>query len=486
VTSGTIAQNMDATARNLVAMVNQDPNNHLFYMYYITGESILPGAITVTAQNLSQGQFYINSSRQTCWTPQIPASGTTYISDNQAQPGGMLVSKVNQPEAVPLEYLLPLQTGNTNTVIERILALQDALYAFTTAGIYRITGTDPTTLQSLLFDSSAFIKGINSADILNNSIYYFSTQGICSVSSGGNQIMSRNIERDLLALGAVPNFNSLVYGVSYESDRAFFLFTPSFDVDDAIVQEYRYNWITQTFTLWTRACTAAIVNKSVDKLFVADALGNIFEERKSFENTDYADEEYIVTITSTNPVNNLISLSSSANVQVGDVLQQTVAGTQYSTQVIINNTVTNVLTVQNATGFAPGSAQDYRSIVTNITYCPITCGFPEYVKKYTIWGFAFSNADFERIQCGMATDFYPGGETVPLVPIGTGGFGTQAWGIFPWGVTTIPAQLIPTWPTPNTGYAHWVVISLNLTQAFTALALDGITSTFDIVSTRGH
>jgi hypothetical protein len=486
VTTGTIAQNIDATARNLVAMVNQDPNNSLFYMYYITGESILPGAITVTAQNLIQGPFYINSSRQTCWTPQIPATGDSYISGNQAQPGGMLVSKNNQPEAVPLEYLLPLQTGGTNTIIYRIVALQDALYAFTSSGIYRITGTSPTTLQSLLFDSSALIKGLNTPDILNNSIYYMSTQGICSVSSGGNQIMSRNIERDLLALLAVPNFTSLAYGMSYESDRAYFLFTPSDDVDNAVVQEYRYNWLTQCFTLWTRACTAAIVNKELDRMFVANSSGYVFEERKSFTNDDYADEEYIITINSVNTSANTLTLASSANVEIGDVIQQTVSGTQYSTQVTINNTATNVVTVLDATGFAAGSAQDYRSIVTNITYCPITCGFPEYVKKLTVWGFSFNNADFESVQCSMSTDFYPGGENVLLYPIGTGGWGTQAWGTFPWGVSTIPAQLIPTWATPNTGYGHWFIIGLSLTQAFTALGLDGVTATFDIVSTRGH
>ena len=221
VTGGSIAQNIDATARNIVAMINQDPSNNNYYAEYITGESILPGAITLIAQNLQDGPFFINSSRQTCWTPQIPASGQSYISSNNSQPGSLLVSKVNQPEAVPLAFLVPLQTGGTNTVIFRIVALQDALYAFTSAGIYRITGSDPTTLQTLLFDSSALIKGLNTPQILNNSIYYFSTQGICSVSSGGNQIMSRNIERDLLQLGALPNFNALCFGTSYESDRLF-------------------------------------------------------------------------------------------------------------------------------------------------------------------------------------------------------------------------------------------------------------------------
>lgn len=486
VSGGTIAANIDATARNLVAMINQDPNNTLWYAQYITGESILPGAITLVARNLQNGPFYINSSRQTCWTPQIPATGQTYISSNNSQPDGMLVSKVNQPEAVPFAFDLRLQTGGTNTVIFRIVALQDALYAFTSSGIYRITGSDPTTLQTLLFDSSALIKGLNTPGILNNSIYYFSTQGICSVSSGGNQIMSRNIERDLLTLAALPNFAATSFGVSYESDRAYFLFTNSQENTGEVVQEYRYNWITQTYTLWTRAATAAIVNKQQDLMYMADADGNIFQERKSFTNDDYADEEYAITITSTDTVANTLTLADSTNIIIGDVIQQTVLSTQYSTQVTGNNLITGVVDVVDATGFAAGAAQDFRSIATSITFAPIHGGMAEYVKKFTIWQFYFSNADFNSVQLSMSSDFSPGQENVDLVPVTFGGWGTLPWGTFPWGVSDIPAQLIPTWPTRNTVYAHWVIISLNLTQAFTALALDGVSATFDVTSTRGH
>ena len=486
VTSGSIAQNIDATARNLVAMINQDPNNSLYYAQYITGENILPGAITLISQNLQNGPFFLNSSRQTCWTPQIPATGNTYISSNNNQPNGMLVSKVNQPEAVPVAFELLLQTGGTNTVIFRVLALQDAVYAFTSSGIYRITGTDPTTLQTLLFDSSALIKGLATPQILNNSIYYFSTQGICSVSSGGNQIMSRNIERDLLILSELSGFSSLAFGMSYESDRAYFLFTPSQDNNSAVVQEYRSNWITQTFTLWTRPCTAGIVNKSLDRMFVADINGNIFEERKSFTNADYADEQYNVTITATDTTAETITLADSSNVIIGDVIQQTVGVTQNTTQVTGNNLSTGVLNVRNANGFAPGAAIDYRSIATSITYAPVHGGFAEYVKKFTSWQFMFSNADFDTIEVSMSSDFFPQAEIVNLVPVSFGGWGTLPWGTFNWGVSDIPQQLIPTWPTRNTNYGHWIIISLNLTQAFTALALDGVSATFDITSTRGR
>jgi len=485
-TSGTIAQNIDATARNLVAMVNQDPSNTLFYMQYVTGENILPGAIIVVAQNLQQIQFYINSSRQTCWTPQIPAAGETYISGNQAQPGGMLVSKVNQPEAVPLAYLLPLQTGGTNTVIFRIVALQDALYAFTTSGIYRITGSDPTTLQSLLFDSSALLNGPDTPQILNNSIYYFSTQGICSVSSGGNQIMSRNIERDLLELSELPGFTSTVYGMSYESDRAYFLFTDNAAIPSAVQQEYRYNWITQSYTLWTRPATAAIVNKIIDRMFIADSAGHVYKERKTFTIADYADQEYAINIVSIDPTLETFLLTDASNVLEGDVIQQTDGGVLYTTQVIQIGPVANTVTVKDVSNFTPGAANSYRSIPTQITYCPIHGGFAEYVKKFTSWQFMFSQANFDFVTLTMSSDWSIGAETVNLVPIVAGGWGTLPWGTFPFGVSTIEPQLIPTWPTKNTNYCHWALVTLSLTQAFTSIALDGLSATFDIIGTRGH
>ena len=484
VTGGTIGQNIDGTARNLVAAINQDPGNTLFYAYYVSTATSLPGQIQLQARNLQQITFYINSSRATPWTPQIPAAGMSYISSNNVLPGSFVVSKVNQPEAVPLAYTIPIQTGDINTIIYRGLALQDAVYVFTNAGVFRITGTDPTTLQVLLFDSSAILVGLQTPQILNNSIYYFSTQATCNVSSGGNQIVSRPIERDELQLSVLPNFGSLAYGVSYESDRKYFLFSPTVSSDTLATQSYVYNWITQAFTLWDRPCTAAIVNPAIQKLYVTDQYGNVFQERKSFTNADFADQQYTITIVSTNPTLETITVTSASNVEIGDVIVQTVGINQYQTQV--TNIAGNVLTVLNAIGFAAGTATDYRSIVTQIQYCPITCGFAEYLKKILSYQFMFENPNFSTIPVQMSTDLYALPETVNLVPITTGQWGTFPWGASPWGVTIPPEQLIPTWPTPNTVIGHWFIIEMTLTQAFTSLALNGLSATFDIVSTRGH
>lgn len=485
-TAGTIAQNIDATARNLAAMINQDPSNTFWYAYYQTGTAILPGSIIITARNLQQGTFYINSSRTTCWTPVLPTAATTYLSGNLSQAGHFLVSKISQPEAVPLIYDVPVQTGDISVILYRGLALQDAVYLFSNAGIFRVTGSDPTSLQVVLFDSSALIIGLQTPRILNNSIYYDSSQGICAVSSGGNQIQSRNVERDITQLAVLTNFTSLAFGCAYESDRKYMLFVPVSGSDTIPQQTYVYNWITEAWTLWTRACSAAIVNPSNNKLYVTDALGNVFQERKNIQNTDYADELYTVTITSTSTTNDTVTLSSSANIDIGDILQQTVLGNQYTTQVTGNDTGTGILNVVDATGYVAASASVYKSIATTIRYAPITCGFAEYNKKFLMWMFMFENANFDTITALFSSDYSNSQETQLLTPQTSGGFGTLPWGTFNWGVSTIPEQVIPCWPTTNTGYAHWVIIELQLTQAFTSLSLDGIAGTFDVGSTRGR
>lgn len=483
-TSGTIAQNIDNTSRNLVAAINQDPSNSLFYAYYVSSETSLPGLIILTARTLQAGSFYVQCSRTTCWVPTVPSSGTTYTSSNNSSPNGIIVSKVGQPEACPTANLLSITTGQTSIQIYRIIALQDAVYAFTNGGVFRITGTSPSTLQVLLFDSSALLVGLQTPQILNNSIYYFSNQAVCSVSSGGNQIISRNIERDLLRVGALANFTSQAFGCSYESDRKFLLFCPTTAADTAATQEYVYNWITQAYTRWTRTATAAIVSPATGTLFIADALNNVFQERKNFSNTDYSDESYSITINSIGT--GTFTLASSTNVVIGDIIQQTVSGTQWSTQVTGNNTSTGVVNVKVTANFTTGSATSYRSIASRLQLCPVTCGFAEYLKKHLDWQFMFDNANFTTLPVTFSTDIYPTGETVSIAPQIGNGWGVGGFGLLGFGVGVVPLQVISTWPTVNTTLAHWVTVDMALTQAFTSFSFNGLATTFNIISTRSH
>lgn len=488
VTSGSIAENIDATARNLVAAINQDTGNTLWYAYYQTGTNILPGAIILKARNLQTGAFYLTSSRTTCWTPAIPTLGQTYISSNTSSPDSFMVSKVGEPEAVPVAYTIGVQSGNTTIQIYRGLALQDALYLLSNGGIFRVTGSDPTNLQVILFDSSAVLVGLQTPQILNNSIYYYATQGICTVSSGGNQILSRNVESDVIQLSTLSNFTSLAFGCSYESDRKFILFSPSNSGDDLCNQEYVYNWITTAWTLWTRAATAAIVNPATNKMYVADDGGYVYEERKTLSNADYADEERAITISSISTTNLTFTLASSVYVSVGDIIQQTVSGTQYSTQVTSNNTSTGIVGVESATGFTTAAATDVKSISQLVQFAPITCGFAQNMKKFSNWKFAFTNANFDEMDITFTSDLYTTPEPVTLTPLNSGGWGAEegGWGTEPWGVTAPVQQLIACNPGLNTAYARWVIVQMSLTQAFTSLAFNGLTASFDVISVRGR
>lgn len=485
-TGGTIAEDIDATARNLVAAINQDPGNTLWYAYYQTGTNVLPGGVILKARDLQSGPFYLNSDRQTCWTPEIPDSPSTdYISSNTASPDSFMVSKVSQPEAVPVAYTIPVQSGNITIQLYRGLALQDALYLFSNGGVFRVTGSDPTNLQVILFDSSALLVGLQTPVILNNSIYYYATQGICNVSSGGNQILSRNVERDIIQLSTLTNFTSLAFGCAYESDRKYFLFSPSNAIDETCLQEYVYNWITTAFTLWTRPAAAGIVNQSTNKLYTANGV-HVYEERKTLSNLDYADEEIAITINSIDTSLSQFTLADSSEVLIGDVIQQEVAGEQFSCQVEGNNTGTGVIDVSDTDGFVTGSAQDFRSITTILQFTPITCGFPQNMKKFSNWKFAFTNANFAELPVTFTSDLYSSPEQAILEPTGAGGWGVQPWGTFPWGVSGANEQLIPCNPSLNTSYARWIVVKLQLTQAFTSLSFDGLTCSFDVVSNRGR
>lgn len=494
VTSGTIAANIDGTARNLVGAINQDPGNTLWYAYYQTGTNILPGAIILKARNLQTGAFYLNSSRTTCWTPSIPTSGQTYISSNVTSPSSFVVSKVGQPEAVPVAYTFPVQSGNLTVQLYRGLALQDALYLFSNAGVFRVTGTDPTSLQVILFDSSCLLVGQQTPVILNNSIYYNSTQGLCSVSSGGNQIVSRNVERNIIELSALSNFTSLAFGCAYESDRKYFLLSPSAGSDTCATQQYVYNWITTAFTLWDLTISAAIVNPETNKLYIADPDGYVFEERKTYTNLDFADQEYALTIlsahTDTDP--NYLATDNSERVEIGDIIQQTVNDTQYTTQVVGNDISMGIVYVEDATGFSGGfvglPAEGYRSIQYHVRYCPLTCGFQSQLKRMNNWKFAFSNANFEDVTVSFTSDIYQTPETATLSPQIVGGWGAEpgGWGTAAWGVSIIPEQTIPCNPTLNTAIAKWWIIDLQIQEAFTSFSLDGIMGSFDVISDRGR
>lgn len=488
-TSGTIAQNIDATARNLVSCINQDPGNTEFYAGYLSGYSQLPGQILVYARNLGHAAFTATSSRGTAYSPTIPVSGVTYISTNNTVVNGVYVSKSGQPEAVPVVNLEFIGTGTNSAsfTILRGIALRDAVIVQTKGGVFRITGTSPDNLTIQPFDTTVIQSGIDTAVPLNNSVYTYSTQAVISVTESGSQIISRNVEGDLLQLSAMANFAALAFGVAYESDRKYLLWTPAASTDTAPQIAYVYNWITQSYTTWSIPATCAVVNPFDNKLYIGSTDGQVRQERKSFTVADYADEEFAVNIVSTSGTS--VTLTSAASAVIGYSLGQGIVNGVGGINGVITavNTLTNVVTLSTTVAFSAGAAFVYKPIPASITYAPLTCGYPTYLKRFApTMQFIFSQANFAAATVSFSTDIYPGNESVTLTPKFSNGWGTFPWGTVPWGVTTATIQSIPTFLTKNTFLCHWLNVTVSLNQAFQNLALDGITGFYDLVAQRGR
>lgn len=491
VTSGSVSENIDQTTRNLVSAINRDPNNSEFYAYYVSGFDQLPGQVLIKARNLSHGVFTAVSSRGGAFSPALPSSGTTYASSNNQVLNGIYVSKVNQPEAVPVVNLIFVGSGDQP--IYRVYALRDAVVAEAAGGIFRITGSSPNSLAVTPFDNTVIQYGIDTGQPLNNSVYSNTTQGIISVTESGSQIMSRNIEGEILRLSApslYTNFLSQAFSISYESDRKYIYCLPAQPTDESATLQYVYNWITQSWTNWDLNITAGVVNPADNLLYIAGEDGQVLQERKSFTLTDYVDREYAVTITAASLYT--VTLNDVSNAVVGYTLAQNVTTGSVELESVITavNTLNNTVTVSDLLGWytTPGNpAAIYQPISSAVTYSPLTCGYPNYIKRFTpVMQFIFSQSNFDFVTVGFSTDFFPSEETVDITPVLIGGFGTFPFGTLPFGVSTVPLQMINTYLTKNTTQAHWLNISVSLEQAFQNISLNGISGFYDIVAERNR
>jgi hypothetical protein len=322
----TPSQQVDETARSLIRVINKN-NTELVYAYYLSGADDVPGLILLEAKTLGSNQFYLNVNSVATgeqFSPTLPTSGNAEISDNEVKPNRIYYSKVDQPEAVPIVNYQDV--GPKDKAILRIISLRDSLFVLKEEGIYRLSGESaPFTVS--LFDSSTILKAPDSAAVLNNMIYMFSDQGIARVTDTGVDVISRPIE-DLLVKLTIPAysaFQTATWGVGYESDRSYYLFTVKNTADTKATQCFKYNTFTNSWSILDISKRCGVVNSNDDRLYLGAADTNFIEqERKNFDRTDYADREIDVTISANALLNSFeIVVADIDDIEIGDVIIQT-------------------------------------------------------------------------------------------------------------------------------------------------------------------
>jgi hypothetical protein len=321
----TPAQQVNETARSLVHVINSQ-FNEIVYASYVSGPSDVPGKILLITRSINHPAFFLTVDNTTTgqeFNPTLPTSGQSVISNNENSPNRVYYSKFQQPEAVPL--LNFLDVGPKDKAIVRIIGLRDNLFVLKEDGIYVISGlVAPFTLTP--FDYSTIIKAPDSAVVLNNLIYLYSTQGIGTISDTGVSVISRPIEDLVIPLLSpnYPNFRTATFGVPYESDRSYYLFTVTSTTDTFATRCFRYNTFTASWTELLLAKRSGIVNSFDDKLYLSPTdISFIEKERKSFDRTDYSDRELALVLGSDSVNGITITFPSLVNVNVDDIVVQT-------------------------------------------------------------------------------------------------------------------------------------------------------------------
>lgn len=254
----------------------------------------------------------------------IISSVEAITSQNEVKPNRVYYSKLYQPEAVPAANYF--NVGAEDKAILRIFPLRDSLFVFKEDGLYRISG-DSAPFQLNLFDSSFNVTAPDSVTVINNVIFAWTNQGIQSLTEGGAQVVSRSIDNQVLKLGSVnyTNFKTATWGVGYESDNSYLVFTVSEFDDTVATKAFRFSTLTQSWTTYDKTNTCGVVNSTDDKMYLGAGDTNYLEqERKLFDRTDYSDRELSSALNNNFLISpTVLKQLSVTGYSIGDVVVQT-------------------------------------------------------------------------------------------------------------------------------------------------------------------
>ena len=115
-----------------------------------------------------------------------PTAAVSTVGD--ATPSRVAWSKTLQPEAVPL--LQYQDIGDWRAPVMRLIPTRDSLFVLKSDGVWRITGDDPDSLRVEDFDRTIRLIHRRAADVFDNQVWAWTSNGIVALSEAGTQRMS--------------------------------------------------------------------------------------------------------------------------------------------------------------------------------------------------------------------------------------------------------------------------------------------------------
>ncbi len=472
-TSYDAATNVAKTAQELALAVTTSGN--YVQVYYTSGLDDLPGQLLAR----SSVPFGIVVTRPSAWNPIF----TTTVDDAVMAPAtaatnGLWFSKQNQPEAVPL--LNRISVGPRNCSILRIRALRDKLFVFTDiAGTYVVSNSYPYQVTSL--SATATLVAPDTLVNFDDAIYCLTTQGVVRFNEAGPTIISVPIESEIKALYGVglPVLKVQAFAVGYESYRKYILAMPTTIEDDHDTEAWAYDVVTKAWTRWTKPMDSGVVIPQTDLLYITTPESTkVSYERKNFDRTDYADEDWQVTITAA--TGGVVSLTSTIEPTAGDLLYQSpilrsLIGSVESTgintyDVVVNDTI----------DWTIAAATCYPGIQNTVLNTPLFASGPEERKNFREVTYHFRTPGFSLGKGLFAGDTNP---YIEQIDFSLGGFGAVGWGLFGWEQPSRPVNKRIAIPT-NARRVSYLSVGFALREAQAQWQLMGVSPVYENMSER--
>lgn len=481
-TSGSAAQNINDTALSLVQVINQNSTNTTVYAYYLSSVNSLPGQLMIQARTVGTSVFSATASAHgSAYSPALPTSGTSVGSSNNTFLNGLMYSKANQPEAVPSTNILYI--GSAAKKILRIIPVRNSLFVLKEDGVFSVTGV-PGNWTVNVVDSTIFLLAPESAVALSNQVFCLTTQGVVAINDTGGAVLSRPIENQLLELegAGLSNLKYYSFGVAYESERQYVLWTISSASDTFGTQAFIYNTFTKTWTRSTRQQVHGIVTPTTfdNTMYVLNEnSNNISQERKSFTYLDYVDEAFSNNIATVNGLT--LTLTEVNSISVGDLIYQ--SSSTNSVVTAVNPTNSTVTVAPGLTGWTTGACTQFKSIPCTIQWLPNTSGNPGYLRHWAETTLILKQNLFYSASMNFFSEIDYTIDQAPIVGNNSLGWGLFAWGNAPWG-SVVNSKPFRTYVPRNKQCCDLLTVQFVCQSAYAQFQVEGISSIFSTISER--
>jgi hypothetical protein len=475
-TAGTPSQNITDTANSLINVVNYD-NSLPVHALLVSTVNDLPGQILLECDNPSIETFTVTASAHTdAYDPTLSGVVSTINTINN----GISVSKSGENEAVPSTNLI--RAGDSSGSIYRCIPLRDYVVIIKSDGVYKLQGSSPNGLVCSPWDLTTRIVGADTAVSLNSGVWMLSNQGVVSISDGGVDAKSVPIDDQINTLigSYLTTLVDLSFAIGYESDRKYILSVPATSGDTTTVKQYVFNYVTNSWTTWSRRLRCGYVHSIEEKLYIGrddSTEQGVSKERKSGTYQDYVDEGIDLTIDSVIS-STVVTVSDLPNVSVGDVLYQNASTFSIITAL---DFTTNEITVQNGLLWSVGAVQVLKAFSCDVTWKQVFGDNPAFVRQFSEGLALFKNAAFVIATFNFATDFDKSSEPVTIYGAGNGLWGQFSWDVVSWGSPLLPSNirfLIPQ----NKQIASYLIPSMNIRQGYSNFKFQGLGVSYSNIS----